>query len=121
MKFKLDENLGRAVSDALQAAEHDVSSVAEERLQGAPDRHVLDAAHKESRCLVTLDVEFGNPLIFDPTRYSGIVVIRLSARATHAGLLEAVRTLLQGLALRSVAGRLWIVHRSQVREYNPEP
>lgn len=120
MKFKLDENLGQAVADALRTAEHDVATVAEERLQGAPDRRVLDAARAESRCLVTLDLEFGNPLVFDPATYSGIVVIRLPARATHAALIEAVRTLLQAVTSRSVAGKLWIVHRNQVREYHPE-
>lgn len=120
MNFKLDENLGQAAADILRAAEHDVATVAEERLQGAPDTRVLEAAHAEARCLVTLDLEFGNPLVFAPARYSGIVVIRLPGRATHAALLEAVRTLLQAVSSRSVVGKLWIVHRSQVREYHPE-
>ena len=120
MKFKLDENLGQAVANLLRAADHEVATVAEERLQGAPDRRVLDAAQAESRCLVTLDLEFGNPLVFDPATYLGIVVIRLPARATHAALLEAVHTLLQAVTSRSVTGRLWIVHRNQVREYHPD-
>jgi len=59
VKFKLDENLGQAVAAVLGTAEHDVATVVQERLQGATDRHVLDAAHAESRCLVTLDLEFG--------------------------------------------------------------
>lgn len=120
MKFKLDENLGQAAAEALRAAGHDVATVAEERLQGAPDVQVLDAAHAETRCLVTLDLEFGNPLVFDPAKYSGIVVIRLPARATHAALLGSVQTLLQAVISRSVVGKLWIVHRSQIREYHPD-
>jgi predicted nuclease of predicted toxin-antitoxin system len=120
VNFKLDENLGQAVADALRAAAHGVTTVGEERLQGTPDRGVLDAAHAEARCLVTLDVEFGNPLLFHPATYSGIVVIRLPARATQTALLHAVQTLLQGVVSRPVVGKLWIVHRDQIREYHPD-
>lgn len=120
MKFKLDEDLGQALAGILQAAKHDVATVVEEGLQGADDQRVLEAAHAESRCLVTLDLEFGNPLVFDPAGYSGIVVIRVPARATQAALLEGVRTLLRAVTARSVTGKLWMVHRHQVREYHPE-
>jgi predicted nuclease of predicted toxin-antitoxin system len=120
VNFKLDENLGQAVADAVRTAGHEVTTVAEEQLQGAPDRRVLDAAHAETRCLVTLDLEFGNPLVFHPATYSGIVVIRLPGRATHAALLEAVRTLLRAATSRPIVGKLWIVHRDQIREYHPD-
>lgn len=120
MNFKLDENLGQAVANALRAASHDVTTVGEEQLQGAPDRRVLDAAQAEARCLVTLDLEFGNPLLFDPSTYSGIVVIRLPARVTQVALLHAVRTLVKAAASSSAVGRLWIVHHDQIREYHPD-
>lgn len=120
MKFKLDENLGQAVADLLRTAELDVAMVRDEALQGAPDQRVLEAAHAEARCLVTLDLEFGNPLVFDPANYSGIVVIRLPSRATHAALLEAVRTLSQAVTSHSVVGKLWVLHGQQIREYHPD-
>lgn len=120
MKFKLDENLGQAVADLLRAAEHDAATVAEEGLQGAPDPRVLDAAHEESRCLITLDMEFANPLIFDPAGFSGIIVIRLRAPAAHGMLLNAIHTVCQAVTSRVVVGKLWIVHRNQIREYDPE-
>lgn len=80
----------------------------------------MDAAHAEARCLVTLDMEFGNPLLFRPATFSGIVVIRLPARATQTALLHAVQTLLQAAVSRPVVGKLWIVHRDQIREYHPD-
>jgi len=43
---------------------------------------LIAVAQREKRCLVTFDLEFGNPLLFDPTEHSGIVVIRLSKAST---------------------------------------
>ncbi|MDH3292485.1 MAG: DUF5615 family PIN-like protein [Gemmatimonadota bacterium] len=102
---------------AVRGPRHDWRSA----LRTCTDRRVLETAHAELRCLVTLDLDFGNPLVFDPATYSGIAVIRLPVRATPGALLEAVRTLLGAVQSRSIVGRLWIVHRNQVQEYHPEP
>jgi predicted nuclease of predicted toxin-antitoxin system len=64
VKLKLDENLGSAVAQILVEAGHDVSTVVLENLSGAVDRTVIDACQREGRCLVTLDLDFGNPLLF---------------------------------------------------------
>ena len=72
------------------------------------------------RCLVTLDQEFGNPLLFKPSEYPGIAVLRLPPRPTPDDLLDVVRTLISGLARRNVEGKLWIVQRGRLREYQPE-
>ena len=44
MKFKLDENLPVSSAAILTSAGHDVDTVTEEGLVGAPDRDVLAAA-----------------------------------------------------------------------------
>ncbi len=120
MRFKLDENLGLMVAGQLRTAGHDVVTVSEEQLQGAADRLVLDAAHGEARCLVTLDVEFGNPLVFRPSDFSGIVLIRLPARPTPKNITAAITSLMQAAANASVLGKLWIVQAGRVRQYEPE-
>lgn len=73
MNLKLDENLGKIVADTLRKAGHNVSTVADEGLHGSDDRRVIERSRQENRCLVTLDLEFGNPLIFRPSEYSGTV------------------------------------------------
>jgi len=120
VRFKLDENLGRSVAEALRKAGHEAATVAEERLEGASDRQVLKTAQAEARCLVTLDVEFGNPLLFHPGDYGGIVVIRLPPRGTTAALGACVEALLAAVSRAEVSGMLWIVQPGRVREYQPE-
>ena len=46
---------------------HDVSTVPEEELCGAEDQAVFVAASEEQRTLVTLDLDFSNPVRFPPT------------------------------------------------------
>ena len=120
MRPKLDENLGRGAAAQLQQAGHEVSTVPEQGLAGVSDRTLIEVCQAEGRCLVTLDLEFGNPLIFDPAHYPGIVVLRLPARPAPEGLVDAVQTLIGGLTQWSVAGKLWIIQRSRIREYQPK-
>ena len=117
MKLKLDENLGSVCANLLIAAGHDVTSVREQGLCSADDGVVIDASSQEGRCLVSLDLDFGNPLRFKPSDYTGIAVLRLPAKPSHAHLADAVRTLAEGLLRDSITGKLWIVQRGRVRVY----
>lgn len=109
----------RAV-EPLQQAGHAVLTVTDEHLAGADDRAVIGAARAEDRCLVTLDREFGNPLLFNPAEYKGIVVLRLPPRASLQHLVHGVETLLRGLGDSQLDGKLWIIDRGRIREYQPE-
>jgi predicted nuclease of predicted toxin-antitoxin system len=120
MKLKLDENLGSCAADLLQKAGHHVATVAAERLAPASDREVIDACQCERRCLVTLDLDFGNPFLFRPSDYTGIAVLRLPAKPSRDDLLAVVRTLVGGLAQADIAGKLWIVQAGHLREYQEQ-
>jgi len=120
MKFKLDENLGNRGAELLRNAGHQVSTVFEQSLTGASDSTVAAVCAKEGRCLITMDRDFTNPLLFPPQNYAGLVVLRLAHNPSGKDMLEALHTFLLALNDRkNLIGKLWIVRRNRVREYRP--
>jgi predicted nuclease of predicted toxin-antitoxin system len=105
----------------LKAEGHHVSTVVEQGLQAATDREVIEACRREQRALVTLDLDFANPLHFRPSEYPGIAVLRLPKKAAAADLLAAMRTLVGGLKHGSLHGRLWVVEIGRIREFDERP
>lgn len=119
MRLKVDENLGRRWTQLLHDAGHDVSTVQDQGLSSASDATVIAAAQGEDRCLVTLDLDFANPLRFPPAEHCGVAVLRLPAKPTPQDLDNAVLTLAAHLKQADITGRLWIVEAERVREYEP--
>jgi predicted nuclease of predicted toxin-antitoxin system len=117
MKLKLDENLGSRFIEPLAAAGHDVSTVLAQKITSASDETLATVCGIEERCLVTLDLDFANPLRFDPTRHAGIVVLRVGNPITTSKLAEAVATLIEALQTHDVRKRLWVIQAGRLREY----
>lgn len=120
MNIKLDENLGSLrVVTWLRMAGHDVSTVREQGLVSAPDTQLIEVCRGEGRCLVTCDRGFGNRLRFNPTTYSGIVILRLSSRSPFEERREAIDILTAGLEQANVIGKLWVIQDNKIQEYQP--
>lgn len=120
MKFKLDENLGRIGQSLLKEAGFEVSTVLEQDLCAVSDDVLIDICGKESRCLITLDLDFSNPLVYPPKEYKGIAVLRLPKRIERQHILDCLTTMLQRLNESSIDGKLWIVGPGIIREYHPD-
>lgn len=82
-----------------------VTTVVEEGLASATDDELANVCRSDRKCLVTLDLDFSNPLRFAPSRHSGIAVLRLPHRSTADDLFHAVRTLASGLAASTIDGK----------------
>ncbi len=117
MRLKLDENLGARGCRVLEDAGHEVATVPEQALTGATDTELLGHRASEDRALVTLDLDFANPLRFRPSQFPGIAVLRMPAKPTADVLDLLVRTLAQGLAKEPLHNKLWIVEPARIRFY----
>jgi len=120
MKLKLDENLGHQSAELFRLAGHNVAMARGEGLSGASDADIIAACQHEERCLVTLDLDFGNPLVFKPWEYCGIAVLHLPSKPSPIDLKSACLTLVRALKQSSISGKLWSVQRGRVREYQPD-
>ncbi len=118
MRLKLDENFDLRLVPLLAEGGHDVETVRGEGLSGRGDTNIYESARSERRTLITLDLDFSNPLRFPPGLTEGIVVIR-----PPRPLLPAIRATLLSvwpeLTARSLRGRLWIVEPGRIRVYDP--
>jgi predicted nuclease of predicted toxin-antitoxin system len=119
VRLKLDENIGARGVELFLRAGHDVATVTEQGLSSSRDENLLRVCVSEKRCLVTLDLGFSNPLVFKPSEYEGIVVLRLPPKPTPKDLLTEIKTLIGALAQKEIKGNLWIVQRGKIREYEP--
>jgi predicted nuclease of predicted toxin-antitoxin system len=84
VRSKLDENLPRSATDVFVRFGHDRSTVIDERLGGAADAEVADAAAREGRMLVTLDRGFGDIRTYPPGGHPGVVIVKLSISERRA-------------------------------------
>jgi len=119
-RLKLDENLGAAATAALERSGFDVSTVLRQKLEGTSDENLFAVCRSEGRCLVTLDLDFANPLRFPVENSPGICVLRYAPLSAHSTILAAIATLATALRANAVAGQLWIVSPERVRAYSGE-
>ena len=119
MKFKLDENLGQSVRRRLTAAGHDVSTIVDQQMAGATDAVVYRTCADEGRVLVTVDLDFANPFVFDPRLTAGIIVLRLPKMHGPSDVAAVLDQLVIVASDRDVEGALWIVSVRGVRRFVP--
>ena len=120
MRIKLDENLSKEAANIFRQAGHDTESVFSQGMAGSPDRKIISVCQSEKRGLITLDLDFANPLIFPPDQYNGIAVFRLPNHPSYSDLLILCRTLLVALGEKDINGKLWIIQKNRIREYQTE-
>lgn len=115
LRFKCDENLPRALSEFLAEHGFDAMSAHQQQLSGAPDRRLLDVCVRESRVLVTLDVDFADITSYPLAKHSGVIILRLRVQSRMEVLEVAGKLLPKLQAYESLDGQLWIADGSKVR------
>jgi predicted nuclease of predicted toxin-antitoxin system len=114
MRFKLDENLDVGLAMWLVSLGHDAETVRDEEMSGASDEQVFAAAMAEERCLVTLDLDFSDPIHFPPNNSVETLVLRVPVPS-----MAMIRLLLEQAvvhtAIASPERQIWIVEPGRIR------
>ncbi len=93
MKLKLDENFDLRLLPLVKESGFEADCVYNESLLGSPDDTIYEKCCSEGRILVTLDLDFANPLRFPPRSTGGIIVLRPGRLA-----LPAISSMLKDLS-----------------------
>lgn len=118
MKLKLDENFDVRLVPELLEEGFDADTVVAEGLAGSPDETIFDACKAAGRTLVTLDLDFSNPLRFPPENSEGIVVVR-PPKAALSSIQATLWSAIAQLKTGAMKGKLWIVEVGRIREHDP--
>jgi len=119
MKIKLDKNLAAHGKAILEMAGHDVMTVSEQDLSGAPDDRLFHVCVREERMLVTLDRDFGQTLRYPPEKMAGIVVVECKGRQSIATLNARMTELAAALREHDLSNRLSILEPGRIRIRQP--
>jgi predicted nuclease of predicted toxin-antitoxin system len=112
VRFLADENIPRAVVDALSKRGHDVAMISEVN-RGAEDHRIVALAEGDRRTLLTFDKDFGE-IAFRSTRLRncGVILLRFVPRDPA----DAVAVVVTAIAMRDDwSGQFAVVERDRVR------
>src|SRR6201993_40361 len=119
MNIKLDENLPLRLTTRLKDIGHDVQTANDERLVGHSDIAIWQAAQKESRFLITQDLDFSDSRKFVPGSHHGILLLRLRMPKRTA-LIGRIEEIFRNENIREWAGCFVVVTERKIRVLRPE-
>lgn len=116
MHFLIDASVPRSAGAVLRQLGHEATDVRDAGMRDAPDDIIAAYARDNHFVLVTRDFDFADIRNYPPSRYQGIVVLKLQEDATA----KQVAALLASFAgredwLEYLTGRLAIVEAWRVR------
>jgi len=119
MKIKLDENLPLSLSTLLNNSGHDVHTPQQEQLMGHADQEIWEAAQKESRFLITQDLDFSDSRRFAPGSHHGVLLVRLHS-PSRRNLIERIGELFQQEKVSDWVGCFVVATERKIRVRKPE-
>jgi len=118
MRIKLDENLPVSLVPTLAAMGHDAHSVEAEGLAGEADSEIWRTAQRESRFLITQDLDFSDLRQFAPGTHCGILLIRVR-NPSRALLINRTMSLFRDEAVNQWERCFVVATERKVRVINP--
>jgi predicted nuclease of predicted toxin-antitoxin system len=118
MKIKLDENLPLRLASLLRESGHDLHTLRDEQLTGRADVEIWQAAQKESRFLITQDLDFSDIRKFAPGSHSGILLVRLHS-PNRKSLIARIQELFAEENVADWAGCFVVATERKIRVVKP--
>jgi predicted nuclease of predicted toxin-antitoxin system len=118
MKIKLDENLRLRLAILLKDLGHDAHTLHDESLIGRADSVIWAAAQKESRFLITQDLDFSDLRQFAPGSHHGILLVRLRS-PNRRNLIERIGELFQKENVGEWVGCFVVATERKIRVLRP--
>ena len=118
MKIKLDENLPYRLAAVLNDLGHDVHTLHGESLLGHADTEIWEAAQRESRFLITQDLDFSDLRRFAPGSHHGILLVRLRS-SKRRGLTDRIVELFRNEDVSEWTGCFVVATASKIRVIKP--
>lgn len=84
LKFLLDANLPRTLNNFLKNQGYNVKDIRDFLAPDTPDEDISKIAQQEGRILLTRDLDFANILLYPPSQYPGIIVLKTKGLKTEA-------------------------------------
>ena len=119
MKIKLDENLPDRLATLLKNLGHETHTLHEEKLSGHSDKEVWEAAQKESRFLITQDLDFSDSRKFAPGSHHGILLLRLRSPNRRA-LIERIKQIFEKENVSDWRACFVVATERKIRVLKPE-
>ena len=114
MRFKIDENLPIEAAETVRQAGHDAATVLEQGYGGSRDAQLAALCQRESRILVTLDMDFADIRAYPPAEFPGLIVLRLRQQ-DKLYVLDVLARLIPLLGQEPLDQHLWIVEEKRIR------
>lgn len=118
MNIKLDENLPVRLAALPKDLGHEVHTLYEEGLMGHADVEVWEAAQRESRFLITQDLDFADSRKFAPGSHQGMLLLRLRSPNRRA-LIERIEELFQKEDVGEWPGCFVVATERKIRVLRP--
>jgi predicted nuclease of predicted toxin-antitoxin system len=116
MRFLIDADLPRSVSQIIQKHGHEAVDVRDVGLTDAKDFAIARYAQTQGLCLITGDSDFSDIRNYPPRQYAGIIVLDLPRNSTATYINHLLDSFLSHSHLvAGLAGKLAIVEPGRVR------
>lgn len=117
MKFFLDTNIPHTALDAFKKLNFEAMHAKDAGLSEASDKEIMKHAEKTGSILVTKDLGFGNPKLFD-SKPRGLVIIRLPYFFKAKKLVSALEDFLLSVNPKGLEGKITIIKLGGYRTRN---